>query len=433
MKIVLLTPALTASAIGRMAAMVSRSLVSAGHHVTVVRAEAEHLHSKPTHEFGASLVPWTERAVVELALADANLVVHQVGNNYEFHEGNLEWLDHVESVVCLHDFYLGHLFFHWAQTRAVEARAVLIQWYGAAAGEAFFDHARSAAFLELTCEAMPMTEWICSRATAVITHSSWGVPRVLEACAGPVWTVPLAYDISLGSHPGGHHALKAADEVALLTVGHVNTNKRIDSVLRAIGSSEQLRSRITYRVVGLVEPQMLLSLTSLARTLDVRLVVVGEVEEDVLADAFVDADIVSCLRWPSLESASASAVEAMLHGKAILVTDTAFYSELPDDCVIKIAPDDEERQIREALERLCEAPEYGRDMGARARTWARAMFSAENYAGRLVDIAAPLSRMKTLRRGVEPFAGYLAAWGGAGATSRLISPLVTEPLSIITG
>jgi glycosyltransferase involved in cell wall biosynthesis len=430
MKIVLITPALSASAIGRMAAMVSRSLNASGHLVTVVRAEAEQFHSKSTHDFGVPLVSWTERSAVEEALSGADLVVHQIGNNYEFHVGNLEWLDHAACVVSLHDFYLGHLFFHWAQTRPEDARAILVHWYGAEAGEAFFNHARSARFLELTSDAMPMTEWICSRATAVITHSSWGVGRVLNACAGPVWTIPLAYDICPGDHPGSHHVSKAVDEVALLTVGHVNANKRIDSVLRAIGSSEMLRSRITYRVVGLVEPQVLLSLTSLARTLDVRLVVVGEVEDDVLSDAFADADIVSCLRWPSLESASASAVEAMLHGKAILVTDTAFYSELPDDCVIKIDPQDEEEQIRAALERLCEEPGVGRDMGDRARNWASGMFSAENYARRLVDMAIPLSRMKWLRRGVEPFAGYLTGWGGAA--SLLDSPLVTEPLRIIT-
>lgn len=431
MKIVLFTPASRVSAIGRMAAMVSRELNEAGHEVTVVRSEAERFHTSPTHDFAARLVPWTAHDTVEPLLAAADLVVHQVGNSYDFHEGNLAWIDRGASVVSLHDFYLGHLFFQWAQAHMGSARAVLTRWYGAGAADAFFEHAKTADFIESTCSATPMTEWICSRAAAVITHSSWGVGRVLEACAGPVWTIPLAYDISPGLHEGERRAAKAADEITLLTVGHVNPNKRILSVLRAIGSSEMLRARVTYRVVGLVESQVLVDLTALARTLDVRLIVAGEVEQEVLADAFADADIVSCLRWPSLESASASAVEAMLHGKPILVTDTAFYSELPDDCVAKIDPQHEQAQLRDTLERLCLDPFLRQEMGERALVWATAMFSASNYAKRLVDMAESVRGADWLRRGAARFADCLTSWGGS---SRLLdTPQVSEPLKILSG
>lgn len=431
MKIVIVTPALQASAIGRMAAMVSRQLVSDSHDVVVVRAEAAVFLDRVTHDFGAETVPWTESGLVADTLSSADLVVHQIGNSHEFHEGNLAWLDHAPAAVCLHDFYLGHLFHGWAQSHLPEARRALVDWYGDGADDLFFQCANSPDFLELTCDTMPMTEWIASRAASVIIHSSWGAQRVLDGCSGPVWTVPMAYDIASGTHAPDYHPAKTADEIGLLTVGHVNPNKRIASVLRAIGASDVLRERITYRVLGRVEASVMLSLTSLARRLDVRLILSGEVDDAVLADAFIDADIVSCLRSPSLESASASAIESMLHGKPTLVTDIAFYREIPDDCVLKVGVDDEEREIREALEYLCANPAIAKEMGGRARVWASEMFSAAHYAKRLVDIAPATQGATWLLNGSRPFARYLSEWGGM--PSLLSSVQVTAPLDIMAG
>ena len=426
MNIVILTPALRTSAIGRMAALVVRQLRLQGHVVDVVRAEAAVLHSKKAHDFGVELIAWTDVPAVRAVIDAADLVVHQVGNNYDYHEGNLYWLDQAPGVVCLHDFYLAHLFHGWAVSRIEQARGVLDRWYGAGASDDFFRHASDVRFIELTCDRMPMTEWVAAKASAVIAHSSWGVDRVLDACAGPVWTVPLAYDIPEDDSPAADTE-SGRDDITLLTVGHVNLNKRAENVVRAIGGSELLRTRIVYRLVGRIEPAMLMSLTELARNMEVRLVVSGEVDDELLTDAFHRADLVSCLRWPSLESASASAIEAMLHGKPVLVTDTAFYSELPDDCVMKIAMADEEASIRKALEDFCHAPEAAKAMGDRARQWAQATFSPSHYARRLVDLALPVHRAAWLAKAVLPAARHLAAWGGSSRW--LASPSVIAPLN----
>ncbi|MDF4002850.1 glycosyltransferase family 4 protein [Luteibacter sp. PPL552] len=409
MNIVIFTPAIRSSAIGRMAAIVVRELLARGHEVHVVRAESEALQVHPTHDFGVECLPWMSPRVADVVAA-ADLVSHQIGNSFDYHEGNLHWLDSAPGLVSLHDFYLGHLFFGWACQHVEEAKRELVRWYGVGAGDAFFAHANDASFIDLTRDSMPMTEWIASRAIGVVTHSSWGVARVLDACAGPVWTLPLAYDAH--GEASDRSARDPDADVAVLTVGHVNPNKRVDQVIQAIGSSELLRRRIVYRIVGRAEPSMQAHLSALAQSLDVRIVISGEVDDAVLEQAFSQADIVTCLRWPSLESASASAIEAMLHGKPTLVTDNAFYSELPDDCVVKIHMDDERNEIRTSLESLCTDVAGAHALGDRARVWARHMFTAAKYADGLEALASPFRRALWLKRGAEAISGYLRSWHG---------------------
>ena len=430
MKIVLFTPALRTSAIGRMAALVAKAWLQQGHQLTVVRTEAISLHGLATHDYGAAVIPWSSSFAVKSALQAADVVIHQIGNSFDFHEGNLEWLDAAESIVCLHDFYLAHLFYGWASTRYEAACSELTRWYGADAPALFYEYASKSEFIEFTSANMPMTEWIASRAAMVIAHSSWGMNRVLSACAGPVYTLPLAYDVveadtsrvtsSSGSRP-----------IMLLTVGHVNPNKRIESVIRAIAGSEVLRERVVYHIVGRAEASTILKLSDMAKSLDVRFVMTGEVDDMALSRAFASAYAICCLRWPSLESASASAIEAMLHGKAIMVTDAAFYSELPDDCVVKIPPGaGEVLAIRLALESMISDPSGVDEMGENARAWAIEMFSAERYARRLIEFALPLERSVVLRKTGEYFFRLLKNWGGDA--SAMASPGISDPLKILS-
>lgn len=409
MRIVMFTPAVTQSAIGRMAALISRELIVQGHALTVVRTEDRECLDLETHVFGTLLLPWTDSEGVRVAVDAADIVVHQVGNSHQFHVGNLEWLSYRRAIVCLHDFYLGHLFHGWACAHMNEARMVIEEWYGREQVDAFFQHSNSREFVELTCDVAPMTEWITSKAAGVLAHSSWGMGRVLRACSGPVWSLPLAYDI-----PAGEVVRKSLRDdtgvTRLLTIGHVNPNKRIESVIKAIAGSQVLRDKIAYRIVGRIEAPIAEKLAALARESGVSLVISGEVDDLVLSEAFNEADLVSCLRWPSLESASASAIEALLHGKPTLVTDTAFYSELPNDCVIKIPHAREVDALREALESLCSNKLGALRIGETAREWARKTFSAAAYARSVVRMGEALPHAEAVRSIPRYFAEIFAQW-----------------------
>jgi glycosyltransferase involved in cell wall biosynthesis len=123
---------------------------------------------------------------------------------------------------------------------------------------------------------------------------------------------------------------------------------------------------------------------------------------------------VCCLRFPALEAASASTIEAMLYGKAVIVTDTGFYRELPDDCVCKVAPNQEVSDLQKTLVFLLQNPAERSALGKRAAQWATATFSPRLYANRLVDFALRAARTQPVIEASRFFANLLVSWGATG-------------------
>jgi len=423
MKFVLFSPLANTSAIGRVTALIAPALVDLGHALTLVRTEQRHLLSAQPHACTAPIIEWTDEPAVEEATRDADALIYQIGNNYDFHCGGLHWLSKRPGIVCLHDFVVAHLFAGWAETRRREADEVLHSWYGASVAQSFFAARDHREFIDTASRDHPMTEWICAMARGVISHSRWGMPRVLRSTAWPARVAALPY-----SAPAARPAAeRSGHKVKILTVGHANVNKRIESVIRAIGESAELRDRICYQICGRIEPRYALELARVARTAGVRLRVSGEIDDLGLQKAMNEADIVCSLRWPSLEAASATAIEGMLYGKAMVVTDTGFYSELPDDCVCKISIDDEIRELRQVLEQLLADPSACHAMAARAQRWAGATFTVHSYAEQIEE-------MTRLVRGAEPavmaagtLANYMKEWG---ALPELLVDEIVQPLEI---
>lgn len=429
MRLVIFTPAIKTSAIGRSISLVIHALKKSGHLVAVVRGEDVSLLQAETHDFGVELVPWTKSVQVAELVRHADSLIYTIGDNYTYHRGCLEWLTRAPGLVCLHDFFLGNLFYGWAQDHMAEALTTLRAWYGDQQATAYFGHSATEKFIEVTKDVAPMTEWIGSMAYGVITHSSWGIQRVLDSCAGPVRIVPLAYDAP-ASALVGKGLIKRASMVGfnVLTIGHVNPNKRAESVIRAIGNSALLRGNATYRLVGLIQPDMSARLASLAESLRVNLVMSGEVCSDTLSHSIGEADVICCLRWPSLEAASASAIEAMLYGKPVVVTDTGFYSELPDTCVRKIQIQNEIPDLQQALEHLCQNEGERLALGAKAAEWAAANFSAENYANQLIYASLAVQRAVPMLKATQSLAGTLWRWEASPGLMTLND--ITEPLRL---
>jgi glycosyltransferase involved in cell wall biosynthesis len=327
-------------------------------------------------------------------------------------------------VLCLHDFFVGNMFLWWAQEHMEQAKAILRTWYGDTMAEEYFRLASKEDLITATHEKAPMTEWLAAHAVGTITHSSWGVRRVLQACPGPVRVVPLAYEPPAGWPPG----TKEEQGFVVLTVGNVNSNKRPESILLAIAASARLKSLATIRFVGAIHATMRERLESLAAEKGVRLVLSGEVTDGELAMALRDADVVCCLRWPTLEAASASTVEAMLCGKPTVVMDTGFYAELPGNCVVKVRPQHELQDLRNALETLAEDTEARRGMGERAAHWAKETFSARNYARQIAEMAVACRQAAPVLDAVERATLQLKAWGDMQRFALL--PETLEPLEL---
>ena len=78
--------------------------------------------------------------------------------------------------------------------------------------------------------------------------------------------------------------------------------------------------------------------------------------EPILQDYLRDADVIASLRWPALEGASASAIEGMLAGKPVIVTDVGFYQTLADSCVLKVRSEHMVEDLAAHLVHLAQDP-----------------------------------------------------------------------------
>ena len=408
MKLVIFSPGLIRSAIGRMCCLVVQTLIEQGHFVTVVRSESTKFLEEVAHPFSCDVITWTEKYKVSKAALEADAIIYQVGNSFEYHCGCLFWMEKLPGIVCLHDYFLGNLFMGWAAEHTPsEAAEVLKRLYDKKYDE-YFCYNDSVSFIEGTCKSMPMTEWVASMADGVLVHSAWDRRRLDDACLGPVIVIPLAYAI-----PKQHQVQDkdlAEEKLIVLTIGHVNPNKRAQSVIEAIGKSKVLRDKVAYRLVGAVEPDVAAKLLALAKKRKVRLNITGEVDDETLAQELINADVVCCLRWPTLESASASTIEAMMCGKATVVTDTGFYSELPDDCVLKISQEKEVDDIGNALERLLSNKSFCRNLGERATSYAVEKFSPQGYSTALISMCNLVTQFKVSKQALTSLGSMLANW-----------------------
>jgi glycosyltransferase involved in cell wall biosynthesis len=429
MKIVMFTPTNRESAIGGCASLIGKALLGGGHELIIVRAESAGFFKAETHDFNAELVRWDNTDRVNEVAQAADLILYQIGDNYHYHAGCLEWIEKWPGIVCLHDFFLGHLFWGWAESHREQAGAILRTWYGDDTARSYFLHNDSKCFIEQTREVAPMTEWICSLAYGVITHSNWGVKRVLDSCPGPVRVVSLCHNKPIDAQARPVAEVRKAPSIfRVLTIGHANLNKRIPSVIEAVGSSAILKEKTVYQLVGSITPEYRKELIELASSFSVKLEILGEVDNATLAKRIDEADVISCLRWPALEAASGSLIEALMHGKATIVTDTGFYSELPGELVVKINPHDEIPSIRTALELIHANPERKHEMGQDAKVWAATEFTAENYARKVCETGILLGKCRPVIRMTDFYAHLMERYGYSEEFA--YSEDVTAPLLI---
>lgn len=431
MKVLFFTPTLLVSAIGRVSNLVVTQLIQQGHEVVVVRTEDIPFFESPTYLFPCEMLLWNNTEIINQLSQKFELVVYQIGDNYQYHRGCMEWLPSLPGLVSMHDNFLGHLFWSWSERIGrPQSLELLSNLYGTDIALQFFNHADSTSFIEYANEFAPMTEWIASMATSVIVHSSWAMNRITRACLGPVEVLPLPYDAPFLDTVKKIIPSKNSKQIVALTIGHVNLNKRYVSVIKAIGASTVLRQRMVFRIVGSVEPAMAKELTSLAGRLNVTITITGAVDDHQLATEIHNADVMCCLRWPALEAASASTIEAMLYGKAILVTNTGFYRELPDDCVLKISPEAELADLQTALERLVASPSERKLLGDLALNYATKTFRADNYVEGIINMKQRVNRSKIVSSAAQVFSNTLKRWGASGDFA-IIAP-IAAPLDLFS-
>jgi glycosyltransferase involved in cell wall biosynthesis len=386
MNIAWFTPYQQGSAIAKFSSLVVPALAARGHSITLFSSDKQPLIEHRRLPEGIELLHWS---LFETSpeVADAyDLIVYNIGDHLEYHFGVLKLIDRYPGVCIFHDFYLVDLFLGWCATEIEKPlrHCIVASIYGQEIAKEFWARTVQPDFQEWAASHVPMTEWVARKALAAVAHAAFYQQRLADASAGPVTVIPLA---SIAPAKIGR-IMDQNGRVRILTVGVVNPNKRVEAVINAVAGSSMLRTRCEFNIVGPIEPSYRAKLESLiadSGLLDV-VHVHGEVSDFELHWRFAEADVLACLRWPALEGASGSCIEAMSYGKAIIVTDTGFYSSIPSDCVLKVSFAREAQELAQHLEMVVVDVNERVALGKRALDWAKREHAPERYAERIESL-----------------------------------------------
>ena len=398
MKIGWFTPFSDRSAIGRFSRDVAVELAKSS------ELEVCCFDRGPIHEVEIPLRRFESAArVTQADLAKYDVVFYNFGNHFPFHGEIYLVSQQWPGIAILHDFVLHHFFAEYYMKHLKNSGAyveAMARVYGREGEKKARESVSGAARVWETDSVVsfPLFEPVLEGSLGVIVHSDFLLDKVASAFAGPARKIPLAYSVDTNQEILTRAALGVSPQRALfVTIGHVNPNKRIMAVLDALRRIPSTRERIEYVIVGACDPayrrQLEAAIEKIGLTGVVRLT--GEVPGRVLRSYLAHADVCINLRFPAMEGASASAIEEMLYGKPLIVTNVGFYRELPDSGVIKIEPG-AESQLAQVLERLLLNPAERESMGQASRDYAERQFRADSYAAASIKFAIEVRRARPL-------------------------------------
>jgi glycosyltransferase involved in cell wall biosynthesis len=175
-----------------------------------------------------------------------------------------------------------------------------------------------------------------------------------------------------------------------------------------------LAKKVIYIVIGPHEhAQYFLQLQALVEKFSLQGSVkfLGYQPDNILFAYMANADVFVNLRFPAMEGASWSLIEQLYCGKPIIVSDTGFYSELPDDCVMKIHMDREESELFDALKELVFKDKMREEIGTRGKQFAIKNFNVQKYCKAFFDFLNEVKNWSPVLGLVDKVAVELALMG----------------------
>jgi glycosyltransferase involved in cell wall biosynthesis len=197
----------------------------------------------------------------------------------------------------------------------------------------------------------PLEEEVLARAVGAVVHSESHRDSLASRWWGPIGRVRFpSYRQTERPEP----RQTAGGRATLVTIGHLNPNKQIHRVIEAFARDETLRARARYIAAGPENAGYVAQLARLIREHDLEESVEvrpGFRPVDEIERLYAEADIFVNLREPASESASASLMEQLAFGTAIVASDNGWRSELPERTVVRV-PEGDDLRLSEALSRL---------------------------------------------------------------------------------
>lgn len=185
------------------------------------------------------------------------------------------------------------------------------------------------------------------------------------------------------------------NQILIGVFGFIGPTKRMDKLLSALCKIKK-ENNVSFRLLIIGEGDSLNGLIN-HFGLSKNVINVGFVTNEDFSHYLNRVDFVVNLRHPSMGEASATLVQAMSFGKPVIVTNHAWFSELPDHAVIKVGfGSTEVDEIAQAITKLITDKEYRKSIGSNAKTYVENFCSPLKVAGKYLSILNKNSESSSL-------------------------------------
>jgi glycosyltransferase involved in cell wall biosynthesis len=402
MKLAWFTPFCRTSSIGRFGNVIATALAQIpGCEIEIWTHQDGDLHAT-----GLAVRHFDAAQLSARDLAGYDHVIYNLGNHLEYHQPIFEMAQRHPGVVILHDYCMHHFFAGYYLTHVKSAEKYLHAvevLYGPEVRRKAARGLKGGGMFHETEEVVdsPFWEPCLDNAKAVVVHSRFAAALVRAKSRLPMAISPhphFRYGSLEKVIPLLDRGRVGSDgKVHLLTLGHVNPNKRTHTVLDVLGKNPDLKNSTVFHVIGPLDREdYVRSLRDRIARYDLggTVELLGYQPDDVLYDYLCAVNVCINLRHPVFETGSGSLIESMCFGLPTIVSNIGTYLDMPESCVVRIPLEDEERCLEQAIRMLVTDSERRRQLSHNARQHVCTHCTAEIYVEKLMGLLGLLQEDK---------------------------------------
>ncbi len=280
-----------------------------------------------------------------------DLIVYQIGNNYEFHGYMLDLIRKFGGIIHLHDVVLHHLFASmlWENNKRDEYFYIIEEHYGVDTLKSVKEKVSHDTYPWEGPEVidLPLFEEFIQFCDGCIVHSEFAKTKISDLFpALDVYRINQLYKMDVKTKkPEENKIIKFA------IFGGVDPQKKVDIVLKVFTKIKKINKDASFllTIVGGINDQAKYELDLLIKDhLTEHVKITGRVDEKEFMEYFLDTDILIALRYPTMGETSAVVMRAMQLGIPCIVNDIGWYSELPEH-IMKIPIDTMEAELESTI------------------------------------------------------------------------------------
>lgn len=320
-------------------------------------------------------------------LSQHDAIVYHLGNDHRYHAGIVDALRKHPGITVFHDLGLQDFFLGLARERR-DMRVYLeemLACHGEKERNLAEEYLRRGSVPPHVAAPLsfPLNCRLVRDAEGIVTHSEWARTR-LRATTSTVPVRRINMPVLAGPDADSNRNDNEVP-VSIASFGLITPGKGIEQVLRVLAT---LRHEFNFHYTLAGADNSYFNVRALIDQYDMtdRVTITGYVSLTEFKQRIAQTDIALNVRERTVGETSASLCRIMAAGVPSIVADIGWYSELPDDSVIKIPLDSHADALLQAyLRRLLRDKVFRERIGENARRYMLAEHSMEQAASAYLE------------------------------------------------